>query len=108
MHNALNGLVYGLLVVALIEAVQAAATHHLRRFGACALGGIGTAGAIAAFALGKRHKQLAAGAAAGHESLAHLMTGALVLLAVVVTVAAYIVVTLRARRRRSQFEPGRW
>ncbi len=86
------------LVIAFIEGVQAAATHHLRRLGACALGGIAVAGAVAGFALAKRRKQLTASAAGAHESLAHLVTVSMVTLAITITVVAYVVATFRARR----------
>ena len=108
MNHAVSGLVIGLLTVGLVEAVQAAATRHLRRLGACALGGLAVAGVAAGVALAKRHKQLAAAAAAAHESLAHLMTGALVLLAALVTVAAYIAATVMARRRSPRAQDWRW
>jgi len=108
MNGTVTGLIWGVLAVAAGEAIQAATAHHLRRFGACALSGVAVAGGAAVFALAKRHKQLAAGAARAHESLAHLMTGALVLLAAVVTVAAYIAVTVRARRRGPRWQGERW
>jgi hypothetical protein len=108
MNHAVAGLVWGLLVVAAGEAIQAAATRHLRRLGGCALGGLGVAGAAAVFALARRHRQLAASAAAAHESLAHLMTGALALLAALVTVTAYIAVTALASRRARRWPADRW
>jgi hypothetical protein len=108
VNSTVTGLIWGLLAVAAGEAIQAAATHHLRRLGACALGGLAVAGVAAGIALAKRHKQLAAAAAAAHESLAHLMTGALVLLAALVTVAAYIAATVMARRRSPRAQDWRW
>ncbi len=97
MNSTVTGLVWGLLVVAFIEGVQAAATRHLRRLGACALGGVAVAVGVAAFELAKRHKQLAASAASAHESLTHLVTLGMVALAVTITVVAYVIATFRAR-----------
>jgi hypothetical protein len=108
VNRAVSGLVIGLLTVGLVEAVQAAATRHLRRLGACALGGLAVAAGTGVLALARRHRQLAAAAAGAHQSLAHLMTGALVLLAAVVTVVAYIVVTVIARRRGRRWPEQRW
>ena len=99
MNSTVTGLVWGLLVVAFNDGVQAAATRHLRRLGACALAGVAVAVAVAAYELAKRHKQLAASAASAHESLTHLVTLGTVALAVTITVVAYVIATFRARTR---------
>jgi len=107
MNHYIAGAVWAGLVIALLELVQAAAVHHLRRFGACALGGIAVAAGVGVTALVKRHKQLAASAAAGHETLPHLMTVVMVTIAVLVTVVVYIIATLRARRGGGGMRMGR-
>jgi hypothetical protein len=108
MNHAVAGLIWGLLVIAAGEAVQAAATRHLRRFAVSALAGVIIAAATGAAALARRHKQLAAAAASTHESLTHLMTIALAGLAVAVTVLAYITATVLASRRARRSTAQYW
>jgi hypothetical protein len=109
VNSTVTGLTWGVLAVATGEAIQAAATHHLRRLGACALAGAAVAAGLAAYGLSQRHKQLAAAAAAAHQSLPHLMAAALGLLAALVTVTGYIVATVAAGRRRYPQPPAeRW
>ena len=112
MNHWITGAVWAGLAIAAIELMQAVAVHHVRRLGACALGGLAVAAGVGITALAKRHRQLAASAAAAHETLPHLMTYAITTIAVVVTVATYAIATLRAhgggmrlRRRRRMAEP---
>jgi len=116
MNHWITGAVWAGLAIALLELVQALAVHHVRRFAACALSGLAVAVGVGVTALVKRHKQLAASAAAAHQTLPHLMTVVMATIAVAVTVVAHIIATLRARggggglrlrRRRMAAPPAR-
>jgi hypothetical protein len=100
--------IVAVVVVAVLGVTGPGARRPMARLGRCAIGGAAAAAALAWYADTRRHAQLvkqAARPANGHHlTVAHVLADGFAATFLIVTVAAFIVATLAARRRA----PAAW
>jgi hypothetical protein len=107
MHTSF-GVYAGVLAVAAVVVVVLAASgpggrRLLSRLGGCAISGVAAAGALVWYADARRHAQLVKQAAVPvnghHVTVAHMLADGFAAAFLVVTVVAFVIASLVARRR---------